>query len=326
MKVPSYVRGSIAPTFTVFKEDGAIDETGQRVFLDFLLQSGAISAFFVRSGMGLMYTYSMEDTKLMARLACGHLKGKAAVLVGCSGMWDRNYDSLPDPSVYLEQGIELGKYALDQGADGVVYTVPEGLLPADGETEADVILRYFTTLCANVPGPVLIYQPPGTLKQYELSPELLAQLADIDNMVGAKVSTTDGYYTYELLRAVRGKEYGHIIGCEMLFYAGLSLGARACIGQGTTVNPQIFKAMQESYERGDWEGVLRAQDSGNILIKHSPNAVDFMKMYATEKGFPTPLHDRSQKSNPYMKDRVAITREEYDRFKPIFEAELGKFA
>ena len=326
MKVPEYVRGAIAPVFSVFQENGALDEEGQRTFLNFLLQSGDISAYFVRSGMGLMYTYSMEDTKQMARVACAHLRGKGAVLVGCSGIWDRNLDRLPDPDAYLAEGIELGQYALDQGADGVVYTVPECLKPAAGQTESDVILRYFEALCAKVPGPVLIYQPPVTPKNYEMSPEVMARLADMDNVVGAKVSSVDGYYLYELLRAVRGKEFGFIIGCEMLYYAGLTLGARACIGQGTTVNPQLIRFMLDAYDRNDWQGVLEAQDAVNLMVQKSPSPVDFLKTYATEKGFPTPLHNRSQASNPYMSDRAPMTREEYDRFKPLFEETIARFS
>jgi 4-hydroxy-tetrahydrodipicolinate synthase len=325
MKVPEYVSGSIAPTFTVFQQDGGIDEQGQRNFLDFLLQSDAIRCFFVRSGMGLMYTYSMDDTKQMARLACGHINKRSAVIVGCSGIWDRNYDSLPDPDLYRTQGIELGKYAFDNGADGVVYTVPEGLLPQNGESINDLLLRYFTAVCAEVPGPVFIYQPPGTKAEYMMKPELLGQLADIDNLVGTKVSTPEAHYMYELIRAVRGKDFAYIVGHEMAFYAGLVIGVRACIGQGTTVNPQIFRAMLAAYDRNDWDGVLRAQDSINTMCLVSPNPVDFMKKYATEKGFPTPMFDRSQKSNPYASDRTSITQEEYDRFKPIYEAELAKF-
>lgn len=326
MEVPAFVRGAIAPTFTVFTQDGAIDECGQRNFLDFLLQSGAITTYFVRSGMGLMYTYSMDDTRQMARIACGHLKGKAAVLVGASGIWDRNPDKLPDQDTYIREGIELGNYALEQGADGVVYTVPEGLKPLDGETIEDLLKRYFSTICAAVPGPVFIYQPPGTRKDYELSPEMLGWMADIDNLLGAKVSTADAFYVYELLRGVRGKKFGFIAGNETAFYAALSAGARACIGQGTTVNPQMFRHMVDACDRGDWQGVMDGQDGVNTLLKHSPNPVDFMKMYATEQGFDTPLFDRSQKSNPYMSDRVQITREEYDRFKPIFEREIAKFS
>ncbi len=322
MDVPKFVQGAIAPTFTVFTENGALDDAGQRRFMDFLLKSEAISAFFVRSGMGLMYTFSMDDTKQIARNVCAHLDGAAPVLVGCCGIWDRNYDKRPDPHLYIEQGIELGNYAIELGAVGAVYTMPEALEPHPGESGQEMIERYFNAICDGVDGPVFVYQPPGTLKDYEMAPETLARLAGIKNFLGGKFSTLDGQYTYELTRAVRGKSFGYIIGCESMFYAGLFLGARACIGQGATVNPQIIKAMLERYRSGNYSGVLRAQDAINTLVSQSVNCVDFLKMYATEKGYPTPLYTRSQRSNPYMTDREPITREEYSSFKVLYETEL----
>lgn len=322
MDVPKFVQGSIAPTFTVFKEDGSLDDNGQRRFVDFLLESDAINSFFIRSGMGLMYTFSMEDTRQMARNLCSHLDGVAPVLVGCSGIWDRNYERRPDPHVYIEQGIELGNYAFDLDAAGVVYTVPEALEPHAGETHQHMIERYFLTLCEHVPGPVFVYQPPETLKEYEIAPATLGRLASIRNFVGGKFSTKDGHYTYELMRAVRGRNFGYVIGNECMFYTGLFLGSRACIGQGAIVYPQIINAMLERYRSGSYSGVLRAQDAVNTLVGMKINAPDFLKMYATEKGYPTPLYTRSQKSNPYMTEAEPITKPEYDRFKSVLATEL----
>lgn len=322
MQVPNYVRGSIAPTFTVFKEDGSLDDAGQRRFMDFLLERGSISAFFIRSGMGLMYTFSMEDTRQIARNVCSHLRGITPILVGCSGIWDRNYDRRPDPRVYVNQSIELGNYALEQGAAGVVYTVPEALEPASGETIQQMIERYFCTVCDQVSGPVFVYQPPNTLRDYEILPETLSRLADIDNFIGGKFSTADGFYTYELLRAVRGKHFGYIVGNETMFYAGLVAGAIACIGQGALLNPQILTAVYERYRSGNYSGMLLAQDAVNTLVSQGVNAVDFIKRYATEKGYDVPLYTRSQCNNPYMTDAEPITEEAYHKFKKIYEMEL----
>lgn len=322
MDVPKFVAGAIAPTFTVFKEDGSLDDAGQRRFMDFLVEMDAISAFFIRSGMGLMYTFSMEDTRQIARNICSHLDGVVPVLVGCSGIWDRNYDKRPDPLVYIEQSIELGNYALELGAAGVVYTVPEALTPHAGETIQELTERYFRTICERVKGPVFVYQPPETLKEYEIEPDTLTSLASIRNFVGGKFSTRDGHYTYELIRAIRGKNFGYIVGNETMYYAGLALGARACIGQGAILNPQIIKAELERFRSGNYGGILRAQDAINTLVSQNINSVDFLKMYATEKGYTVPLYTRSQRNNPYMKDRDPITKEEYIRFKEIYETEL----
>ncbi len=165
MQIPAYVHGCIAPTFTAFHDDGTLDDAAQRRLIDFMMESESISAFFIRSGMGQMYTFSMEDTKQIAKNVCGHLKGTAPVLVGCSGIWDRDYERRPDPAVFKQQAIELSRYAQEVGADGVVHTMPEALLPAPGESMADFEFKYFSEICAAVNIPVLLYQPPGTASE-----------------------------------------------------------------------------------------------------------------------------------------------------------------
>lgn len=325
MNVPKYVYGSIAPTFTAFNKDGSLDDAGQRNLVDFMLQSGAISAFFIRSGMGQMYTFEEEDVKQITKNVCAHMAGRAPVLVGCSGVWDRNYDKRPDPAVYLRQATELGKFAENAGADAVVYTIPEALPLGNAESADDLLLRYFTTVCGAVSCPVFFYQPPGTQKEYCVTPESLARVAEIDNLVGGKVSSNDGYYIFNLIRAVRGKNFGFIVGAETVFYAGLVAGARACIGQGTTVNPQVIKAVVDRFVAGDIDGAVAAQEDTNLLVEECNNPVDFFKLYATDKGFPIGLHARSMKSNPYIGDRPVMSQEEYQAFKKMFEAVLERY-
>ncbi|HQB04215.1 MAG TPA: dihydrodipicolinate synthase family protein [Candidatus Hydrogenedentes bacterium] len=320
-----YIYGAISPTFTVFHEDGRLDDDGQRRFVDFLLQDNAISAYFVRSGMGLMYTFSMEDTLQIARNMCAHLKGIRPVLVGCSGIWDRNYDKRPDPDLYLQQGIKLGNETLEMGAAAAVYTIPEALVPKEGQSHQDLIETYFTTLCAQVNGPVMVYQPPGTRKEYEIAPEVLRRLTALPNFVAGKFSTSEGYYAYELQRAVRGCDFRYIVGNETMLYIGVMLGSRACIGQGAIINPQMLNALVDRYLTGNHAGVLAAQDAINNLLKPNIHAVEFLKRYATEKGFDTPLYSRSQKTNPYASDRAAMTEGEYQNFKKLYELEMQAF-
>jgi len=328
MNVPAWVSGPIAPVFTIFDRQGALDEAGQRRFFDFLLDRGEISAYFVRSGMGLMYTFTAEETRRMARLACDHLRGRAPVLVGASGIWSRDFDRLPDPEKYIQEGIELGRYALDQGAAGVVYTVPECLRPADAGAQAiaDAHLAYFEQICAAIPGPVLIYQPPVTRPEFCLSPETLSRLAAIDNLVAGKFSTENGAYVFELIRATADRNFGFIVGCETVFYIGLWLGARACIGQGTILNPGLFVAMLDAAETGDWPRVLEIQAAVNRLVRGCSNPVDFLKRYAREKGYDVPEYDRTSATHPYLTDRAPLTDEAYAAFKVLYEQELARFA
>ena len=325
MQVPAYVRGCIAPCFTVWKPDETFDEQGQRNLFDYMLQSGAVASYFVRSGMGQMFDYGYDDVKAVTKTACDHLGGVAPVLMNCSGIWTGDYDSpeRPDPEVYTRQAIELSLHAFENGADAVVQVVPEALAPRDGGAEVEGIFeRFFERVCSSVNGPVFLYQPPIP---HRVSPGLLARLADIPNLVGGKVSTWDGYYIFDLIRAVRGKDFMFVQGAEMLYYAALYAGSRAVIGAGCNLYPQILKRELECFEAGDHEGVLAAQESVNLLFSKCPATPLVMKRLATEEGFPVNPTARLRGQAVY-KTASVLDEAAYREYKKLRERELAKYA
>jgi len=325
MKVPEFVTGNIAPVFSVFNDDLKLDEKGQRNMLDFLYQTESISAFFVRSGLGQMFTYDFEDVKQMAKIACDHLKDRAPVIVGCNGVWNHNLSKLPDEAVFTKQAIQLSQYAEEIGTSGVVHTIPDMIRPKDSETIGEVIIRYFEMLNNEISVPIFIYQPPIIDPDYRVTTEIFAELAGMKNVVAAKVSTNDAEYILSLIQATKDKEFAYIAGSETSYYAALYAGARAVVGQGSSVNPQILKVVQEKFESDDKEGAINAQISVNYLCDTCRNPVDFLKRYAVEQGFPMGRAYRTSGDDIYIKYPEPLTDEEYVTFRKIFEKEMSKY-
>ena len=323
--IPKFIHGCISPVFTAFDEEGRLDDAGQRSILEYLYQTKSVTGYFVRSGMGQMFTFSYEDARHIAKTSCECLKGRGAVLAGCSGIWDRNRDKRPDPEVFATQAIELSKHALGVGAAAVVHTIPEAILPHDGETPSDVVLRYFERLNKEVNGPIVIYQSPGTDERYLVNPDMAVKLAGMPNIVGMKASTADAQYIFNITYAVRNKDFGYIVGHEAAFLAGLVTGAKAVIGQGTTLNPEILKAVQDSYEAGDMERAIEAQHSTNLLLWPKINSTEFFKRWISEKGFPVKPFARGGDTSGYKVITAQVTQDEYAGFKQIIEAEIAKF-
>lgn len=323
----SWLHGPIANVFTCFNEDGSFDEEGQRGFLDFLLESSdSISAYFVRSGMGQMYSYSYEDVRAMTRVACDHLAGKGPVLVGTTGIWDRNFDSLVDEDTYIQQALELTAYAEEMGAAGTVHTMPEAIALAEGDSPEAVTMRYFSALSAAATKPVLIYQPPMTIKPYHVTIDLVRELAALPNVAGMKLSTNDAQYILNITWALKDSDFGYIAGAETAYYAALCSGAQAVIGQGCCVNPSILKAIQDRFENRDYAGAIDAQRSTNLLCERSVPAVEFLKRYAAEKGHKVQPYGRPAGNNPYMQDPAPLTDEGYAGYKELLESELARYA
>jgi len=325
MDVPVFAQGCIAPTFTAFDAEGALDPDGQRNLLDFMLQSGSINAFFLRSGMGQMYAFEYDDVKLLARTACRHLAGKAPVLLGCNGVWDRDYERRPDPAVFTDQCVALGKHAGDEGADAVVFTMPDALAVEPGQSATDVVLRFFERLNRELSLPIFIYQPPGTEDAYQLTPDLAATLAEMDHVCGVKVSSGDVSYVFSLIRAVRGASFKFITGNEMVYFATLYAGSEAVIGQGCCLNPSVLEAIRSSFLAGDRERALDAQEATNVLVHECGDATYFLKRYATEHGFPVGTYARGTAAPPYGVSQPAMTDETYAATKRLLEESVARF-
>jgi hypothetical protein len=71
---------------------------------------------------------------------------------------------------------------------------------------------------------------------------------------------------------------------------------------------------------------MAAQDAVNHLCETCPNPQDFLKLYATEKGFPVPRHFRMVGDNPYMKNPTPLSEEAYTAWKRVFEETTAPFA
>lgn len=275
--------------------------------------------------MGQMYTYSYDDVKAMTSTACGHLAGIAPVVVGTTGIWERNLDQRADRAAFIREAIELSQFAEEQGAAATVHTLPEAILPQDGETPVDVTLRYFEAISEATTKPILVYQPPPMSPEYCVTVDSIRALAEVPRVRGIKVSTKDAQYILDLTWALQGTELAFISGNECAFYAGLCSGSQAVIGQGCCINPTILKAVQDRFEAGDYAGAIEAQRSANYLVETSKGPVEFLKRYAAEKGYPVQPYGRSTGSNPYASDPDPLTQDEYTRYKAILEAELAKY-
>ena len=315
--IPSFVHGCIAPLFTAFNADGSLDDAGQKEMLDYMEAAGSVDAYFVRSGLGQMYTFDLEEVKQITRTVCGHVAGRTPVLVGVSGIWDHDPLRRPDPETYFHQAAELCRYAQDCGAAGVVHTIPDALVPSAAASEGRETVRYFEELSRQTDLPLFVYQTPMTESAWRVDEDTVRQLAAIDRLAGMKISTNDAETIFNLAYALRGAGFALISGAETSFLTGLLFGARAAIGQGTTVYPQIVRRLQERYEAGRLDEAIELQHTVNMLVRKTPRVTEFFKRYLRELGYrigPTARRGAA----PYgVDDAPLLSMEQYSRSKSL---------
>lgn len=300
---PDFLQGVIAPMLTPIHADGSLDLEGAAAFVERLVSRGCVRTVFARSGMGKMFTFTVEETKAFGEAVVRAADGRIGVLLGAAGEWltrDQDRACRPDSETYLAQAIELTRYAEKIGADGAVHVLPEPMTPSRDETIADAIFGYVRAVHDASTIPIVLYQPGGLLPEYRMTPDLLRRLRELPRLAGMKVSTGEDAVFGPLADVVRGTEFALIAGDETYYRRGLEQGAVGVIGEGCNVYPEMLEAIRARYRAGDFDGATRAQaDVGRALkIKEGLDGAVIWKQVLIEQGVRILPFDRSGKA-PY---------------------------
>ena len=147
----------MTPVVTVFHEDGTLDVEGNKAVYEHLIKGG-VDGIVVMGSTGEFFSMPMEQKKELIRVAAETIKGRTRLLVGTSCMDYR-------------ETIELGNYAIDQGAEAVMIIPPYYFALSDASVE-----EYFDKVADGIHGDILIYNFPDRTG-YDIKPQVTLNLA-----------------------------------------------------------------------------------------------------------------------------------------------------
>jgi len=279
--------GVIVPMFSPCMEDGQLDPAGIRGYVDYLESRSGIASIFVRSGVGRMYTFTCDETRLMMREAI-HASQRTPILPGTAGEYDGNPDSKPSPEVYTSQTIELSKEAQALGAPAVVVILPSGLTLREDVPTEDLIFEYYRQIDQAVDIPILLYQPPGMPIEFQMTSSLMRRIAKLNNVAGMKLSSADETLWRELGQTAQETGFTMICGNESAFLMALFHGAQGVIGEGCNLYPELLCALKHYFDMGnlDEAEILQEKVKKALGLKSMYSSALVAKALARYRGFP----------------------------------------
>lgn len=180
------MRGIWAAALTPFTRDHRVDEEGMRRNYEHWIADLGIDGFFVAGKQGEFFSMSIEERKRSLEIAVDACAGRAQTIMSCS---DQNMDVV----------IDLARHAQRAGADYIVVHAPVlHFFKAQDET----LLNYYRTIASKVDIGIALWSHPDS--GYLMSPQLCAQLAEIENVVAIKYSVPRPMYA-ELTRLAGDK-------------------------------------------------------------------------------------------------------------------------
>lgn len=224
---------------TSFLPDGRLDVDGSRAILEHVGRSGNEGAF-VLGTTGEFPVIEEEEFATLARLAVETLGGTMRVVV-----------HVGHPSAY--GALRRLAIAREAGATEVAAITPYYLPASDAG-----ILDYFAQLAAAADGMALwVYIYPARSGN-AVSPALLARLAELPNVVGAKVSELS-LAEIQAYRDAAPEGFVIYTGADRDLVAAAGSGAQGVVSGVSSVLPRPFRALADAAAAGDRAAIDVAQ-------------------------------------------------------------------
>ncbi len=225
-------KGYIPAITTPFDEERQLDFRALGELLEWLEAEG-MHGLVIAGTTGEWTSLSPEERKALFKAVGEQLGSRMSLLAGCSAF---------TPS----EVIALAKCAGEHGFEGILVTPPPYLRPSPAE-----IVDFYTDISAHSPLPICVYNwPPGT--GIDMPPELLAQLAEIENIVAIKQSTSDLRRFATTFFALNDKV--RVFGHSMDEHGLALLEARG--GDGTMGAGGVLGRVQPDFYNNLWAGKI----------------------------------------------------------------------
>jgi 4-hydroxy-tetrahydrodipicolinate synthase len=241
------LRGVIAAIVTPFDARDAVDESALRRITGYVVEGGA-NAIMTTGGTGEFPHLSREERKQVSRIVVEAAAGRAPVIAGTAACSTR-------------EAIRLACDAVQVGAAAVILTPPFYFhLPPKS------LYDFFAAVAKESPAPVVVYNNP-LYTGNDLGPSLLAEILQLENVIGLKQSSSDLGQLVEVIRRA-GSRVSICTGIDSQFYASLCVGAKGVFSTAACVIPREMAAIYRAFCAGDHQAALRAHQRAQILNRY----------------------------------------------------------
>ncbi len=271
--------GSMVALITPF-QNGQVDYETLDELVEFHLNSGTDGIVPVGT-TGESPTLSHEEHKKVVEWVVKAVGGKIPVIAG-SG------------SNSTAEAIELTKFARKVGADASLQVCPYYNKPTQ-----EGFYQHFSAIAEEVDIPLVLYNIPGRCGGTGLTPQTVARLSEIENIVAIKEATGSLDMASEILSLCN---ITLLSGDDSLTLPLASVGGKGVISVVANIVPADVKAMTDLILEGDfvsarkWHRKLFPLAKSLLGLASNPipikAAMDMLNMASEETRLPlTPLNE-----------------------------------
>jgi 4-hydroxy-tetrahydrodipicolinate synthase len=246
-------------------EDQSLDLEGTARHFEALIDSG-VSGLIVCGSLGENQCLEPDEKRAVLRCAIDTAAGRVPVLSGVAEMTTRAAIR------YLQDGARLG-------AAGFMI-MPPMVYKADRRE----VMHWFRTLAAATPLPWMLYNNPVGYHT-DVTPEMLAALADVGNLVAIKESSGNTRRITELRNLV-GDRYQLFTGVDDLMLECAILGIDGWVAGSGIAFPKENQKLWDLTREGRWDEARELYRWTQPLMKLDTHLhfVQYIKLLCQEAG------------------------------------------
>jgi 4-hydroxy-tetrahydrodipicolinate synthase len=294
MPTAERLHGVVPAIPTPFTADGRdVDEAALRRIVRHVVDGG-VHGIMTTGGTGEFPHQSREERRRVTEIVASEAAGAAPIYAGTAACatWE---------------AIALMEDAAAVGADAAILTPPFYFRIPD-----DMLYRHFEDVAGADVLPVVVYNNP-LYTGNNLSPQLIATLMELPNVIGLKQSNDDLGQLVEALRLSAPSGRALCTGIDSQFYAALCVGARGIYSTAAAIVPAQMVRLYDLAQAGD-HAAARAQHELlqplNRFLEYDPGYVSPTKEALELMGIGCgpvrrPLPDFPEEERPALRDALA---------------------
>ncbi len=222
-------KGAIVAIVTPFKK-GKVDEEALRELIEFQITNGT-DGIVPCGTTGESPVLSHKEHDRVIEITVDAVKKRVPVIAGTG-------------SNSTDEAIRLTKHAYEVGADGALMVCPYYNRPTQ-----EGLYQHYKLIADKVPIPIIVYNIPGRTG-VNMTPETLARLAKIKNIVGVKEAAGSLQQMADIIR-ICGPDFSVLSGDDFFTFPLLCLGGHGIISVVSNVAPADMAALIDSFNAGN---------------------------------------------------------------------------
>ena len=233
--------GVIVPMVTPFNRDAdqTINYEAGEQLVEKLIAGGA-SGIFTFGSNGEFHLCTPDEKIDFSKFVIEKVAGRVPVYVGTGACSTR-------------EAVEMSKRAEAIGADALSVINPYFMKISDSE-----IVGYFREVAESVKIPIIMYNIPKSTGM-NLSAEVVAEVAQIDNVKGVKDSSGNMDNLASYVRAAEGNDVDVLVGSDGKISEAFKLGASGTIAGTANLITEVVCGLWKALEAGDEAEAARLQ-------------------------------------------------------------------